>query len=197
MIFQLKMKWIYKKHQLMRTMTKVKSIQSMNVRTLSNESIIQIFWGIDLNTFFDVSLIWFFFIYPLVLHEIQERMDWLEEMEKLGEGRTYKALIKSEIEERLRAIKRLQPTEPGVKQWFFLWFFLPESKLRNDRSPLVKMSECIIHYSNFISRNNFFVIKIEINENFCMIRNRKINNKLFLQTKHNNVHSIVLFDKKL
>lgn len=43
-------------------------------------------------------------------------MDWLEEMEKLGEGRTYKALIKSEIEERLRAIKRLQPTETGAKQ---------------------------------------------------------------------------------
>lgn len=50
-----------------------------------------------------------------VLHEIQERMDWLEEMEKLGEGRTYKPHIKSEIEERLRAIKRLQPTKTGVK----------------------------------------------------------------------------------
>lgn len=45
----------------------------------------------------------------LVLHEIQERMDWLEEMEKLGEGHVYKPLIKSEIEERLRLIKRLQP----------------------------------------------------------------------------------------
>lgn len=56
------------------------------------------------------------FSFTLVLHEIQERMDWLEEMEKLGEGRSYKALIKSEIEERLRAIKRLQPTETGVKQ---------------------------------------------------------------------------------
>lgn len=45
----------------------------------------------------------------LVLHEIQERMDWLEEMEKLGEGHIYKPLIKNEIEERLRLIKRLQP----------------------------------------------------------------------------------------
>lgn len=56
------------------------------------------------------------FSLTLVLHEIQERMDWLEEMEKLGEGRSYKVLIKSEIEERLRAIKRLQPTETGAKQ---------------------------------------------------------------------------------
>lgn len=54
----------------------------------------------------------------VVLNEIQERIDWLEEMEKLGEGRAYKALIKSEIEERLRAIKRLQPSEAGAKQWF-------------------------------------------------------------------------------
>ncbi|XP_055304177.1 UPF0193 protein EVG1 homolog [Sitodiplosis mosellana] len=44
-----------------------------------------------------------------LLHEIQERMDWLEEMEKLGEGHIYKPLIKNEIEERLRLIKRLQP----------------------------------------------------------------------------------------
>lgn len=54
-----------------------------------------------------------------MLHEIQERMDWLEEMDKLGEGHAYKALIKSEIEERLRAIKRLQPSETGAKHWFF------------------------------------------------------------------------------
>lgn len=50
-----------------------------------------------------------------VLHEIQERMDWLDEMEKLGEGRAYQPLIKLEIEERLRAIKRLQPAETGVE----------------------------------------------------------------------------------
>lgn len=53
----------------------------------------------------------------LVLHEIQERMDWLEEMEKLGEGHIYKPLIKSEIQERLCLIKRLQPesTEKGTE----------------------------------------------------------------------------------
>lgn len=55
-------------------------------------------------------------VFILVLHEIQERMDWIEEMEKLGEGHTYKPLIKSEIEERLRTIKRLQPTDPGVSR---------------------------------------------------------------------------------
>lgn len=62
--------------------------------------------------------VYFFSVYffPPVLHEIQERMDWLEEMEKLGEGHVYKPLIKSEIEERLRAIKRLQPTKAGAKQ---------------------------------------------------------------------------------
>lgn len=43
------------------------------------------------------------------MKEIKERMDWLEEMEKLGEGRSYQTLIKSEIEERLRRIKQLQP----------------------------------------------------------------------------------------
>lgn len=51
----------------------------------------------------------------LVLHEIQERMDWLEEMEKLGEGHNYKPLIKSEIEERLRLIKRLQADSTGKR----------------------------------------------------------------------------------
>lgn len=50
-----------------------------------------------------------------MLYEIQERMDWLEEMEKLGEGHMHKALIKSEIEERLRAIKRLQKSNSNEK----------------------------------------------------------------------------------
>lgn len=47
-------------------------------------------------------------------------MDWLEEMEKLGEGRSYQTLIKSEIEERLRHIKQLQPDsnepDPGADE---------------------------------------------------------------------------------
>lgn len=42
-------------------------------------------------------------------------MDWLEEMEKLGEGHKYKPLIKTEIEERLRSIKKLQPHSNGDK----------------------------------------------------------------------------------
>lgn len=57
----------------------------------------------------------FFCSFP-VLHEIQERVDWLEEMEKLGEGHKYKQKIKSEIEERLRLIKRLQPDVNGENQ---------------------------------------------------------------------------------
>lgn len=51
-----------------------------------------------------------------VLHEIQERIDWLEEMKKLGEGRTYESIIKTEIEERLRHIKRLQPDSTEKKK---------------------------------------------------------------------------------
>lgn len=58
----------------------------------------------------------FFFCSFPVLHEIQERVDWLEEMEKLGEGHKYKQKIKSEIEERLRLIKRLQPDVNGENQ---------------------------------------------------------------------------------
>ena len=42
-------------------------------------------------------------------------MDWLEEMEKLGEGHIYRRLIKNEIEERLRLIKRLQPDANGKR----------------------------------------------------------------------------------
>lgn len=51
-----------------------------------------------------------------VLHEIQERIDWLEEMKKLGEGRMYESIIKTEIEERLRRIKRLQPDSTEKKK---------------------------------------------------------------------------------
>ncbi|XP_031625531.1 UPF0193 protein EVG1 homolog [Contarinia nasturtii] len=51
-----------------------------------------------------------------LLHEIQERMDWLEEMEKLGEGHIHRPMIKSEIEERLRLIKRLQPDTQNGKR---------------------------------------------------------------------------------
>lgn len=60
-------------------------------------------------------LLSFSFCHRVVLHEIQERMDWLEEMEKLGEGHIYKPLIKSEIEERLRLIKQLQPDANGKR----------------------------------------------------------------------------------
>lgn len=67
---------------------------------------------ISLRVFFFVG---FFYCHRVVLHEIQERMDWLEEMEKLGEGHIYKPIIKNEIEERLRLIKRLQPDANGKR----------------------------------------------------------------------------------
>lgn len=43
-----------------------------------------------------------------VLNEIQERAEWLNEMEGLGEGKKYKQLILNEIAERLRLIKEYE-----------------------------------------------------------------------------------------
>lgn len=43
-----------------------------------------------------------------VLQEIEERTDWLEEMEKLGEGKKYKEIIQGQIAERLRQIKQIK-----------------------------------------------------------------------------------------
>lgn len=63
-----------------------------------------------------MSLYLFLFHIVVVLHEIQERMDWLEEMEKLGEGHIYKPVIKNEIAERLRLIKRLQPDAQNAEK---------------------------------------------------------------------------------
>lgn len=42
----------------------------------------------------------------LVLHEIEERLEWIDEMDKLGEGYSFsKQVIRNEIAERLRLIK--------------------------------------------------------------------------------------------
>lgn len=43
-----------------------------------------------------------------MLQEIQERAEWLDEMEKLGEGHKYRQIIQNEISERLRFIKELE-----------------------------------------------------------------------------------------
>lgn len=100
MISQWKMKEMSKKTQTKQMMTRIKWTQLMNVKAYKKV------YPLNVNHITNVLV----FVGVLVLHEIQERMDWLEEMEKLGEGHKYKGLIKSEIEERLRSIKRLQPT---------------------------------------------------------------------------------------
>lgn len=40
--------------------------------------------------------------------EIQERADWLADMEALGEGRQHRTVIKAQIAERLRAVQKLE-----------------------------------------------------------------------------------------
>lgn len=47
----------------------------------------------------------FFF---LVLNEINERADWLAEMEELGEAKQHRRIIHDQIAERLRLIKQLE-----------------------------------------------------------------------------------------
>lgn len=42
------------------------------------------------------------------MNEIQERADWLADMEALGEGRDHRTVILSQIAERLRTVKRLE-----------------------------------------------------------------------------------------
>lgn len=48
-----------------------------------------------------------------VLQEIEERIEWLNEMDKLGEGHKYKQMIQNEIAERMRLIKQLDAQEAG------------------------------------------------------------------------------------
>lgn len=48
----------------------------------------------------------FFFI--LVLEEINERVEWLAEMEALGEGKKHRQVIHAQIADRLNEIKRLE-----------------------------------------------------------------------------------------
>lgn len=43
-----------------------------------------------------------------VLEQINERAEWLAEMEELGEGKRYRDEIREQIAERLRQIKALQ-----------------------------------------------------------------------------------------
>lgn len=43
-----------------------------------------------------------------MLEEIKERSEWIDEMDKLGEGRKYRDMIKNQIAEKLREIKRLE-----------------------------------------------------------------------------------------
>lgn len=44
----------------------------------------------------------------LVLEEINERVQWIEEMEALGEGKKHRATIQLQIAEKLNELKRLE-----------------------------------------------------------------------------------------
>lgn len=43
-------------------------------------------------------------------HEIQERVEWLEDMEKLGEGHKHRQVMEQQIAARLREIESLKIT---------------------------------------------------------------------------------------
>lgn len=43
-----------------------------------------------------------------VFQEIQERIDWLQEMDELGEGKKYKTIIRNQIDERMRLIQQIK-----------------------------------------------------------------------------------------
>lgn len=43
-----------------------------------------------------------------MLREISERAEWIKDMEKLGEGKQYRTMIRNEIAERLNRIKILE-----------------------------------------------------------------------------------------
>lgn len=43
-----------------------------------------------------------------LLNEIYERIEWLKEMNELGEGKKHRQVIDSEVTERLREIKKLE-----------------------------------------------------------------------------------------
>jgi hypothetical protein len=46
-----------------------------------------------------------------LLNEIYERIEWLKEMNELGEGKKHRQVIDSEVTERLREIKKLEAKE--------------------------------------------------------------------------------------
>lgn len=43
-----------------------------------------------------------------MLNEVEERMTWLDQMEKLGEAKKYQSLIRNQVTEKLQEIKRLE-----------------------------------------------------------------------------------------
>lgn len=43
-----------------------------------------------------------------LLNEIYERIEWLNEMNKLGEGKKHRQVIDAQVTERLREIKRIE-----------------------------------------------------------------------------------------
>lgn len=50
----------------------------------------------------------FYIILTAVLEQIEERAEWLAEMEELGEGKKYRDEIRNQIADKLRAIKMIE-----------------------------------------------------------------------------------------
>lgn len=50
----------------------------------------------------------FLYTFLLVLEQIEERAEWLAEMEELGEGKKYRDEIRNQIADKLRAIKMIE-----------------------------------------------------------------------------------------
>uniref|UniRef100_A0A336MKP6 CSON003133 protein n=1 Tax=Culicoides sonorensis TaxID=179676 RepID=A0A336MKP6_CULSO len=51
-----------------------------------------------------------------LLQEIKERIEWLDEMEKLGEAKKHRLVIQSQIQDRLADLKRLQQQKTRNKE---------------------------------------------------------------------------------
>lgn len=70
-----------------------------------------------ISSLFMVTMVFFFISCSrTVLQEIEERIEWLNEMDKLGEGHKYRQMIQNEIAERLRLIKQLDREDSALDQ---------------------------------------------------------------------------------
>lgn len=51
-----------------------------------------------------------------LIAEIYERIEWLKEMEELGEGKKHRQVIDAQVTERLREIKKIEENLASAKQ---------------------------------------------------------------------------------